>query len=57
TLFFLLRLWGLLVFAYPNGTYTLGSIPLLAVLLIAGWFGVRKRVADVHSTAPGVEKR
>ncbi len=24
----------------------------LAVLLIAGWFGVRKRVHEIHSTAP-----
>ena len=54
---FLLSVLVLMAFDYPNGTYTIGSIPLLAVLLIAGWFGVRKRVADVHSTAPGVEKR
>ncbi len=40
---------------YPNGTYTIGSIPLSAVLLVAGWFGVRKRVHAVHSTAPGAQ--
>ncbi|HGY5652758.1 TPA: hypothetical protein ACNU5L_005306, partial [Raoultella ornithinolytica] len=38
-----------------NGTYTIGSIPLIAVLLVAGWFGVRKRVHAIHSTAPGVQ--
>jgi L-asparagine permease len=56
TLLFLLSVLVLMAFDYPNGTYTIGSIPLLAVLLVAGWFGVRKRVAAIHSTAPGVEK-
>jgi len=42
----------LMAFDYPNGTLTIGSIPLLVVLLVAGWFGVRKRVAVIHSTAP-----
>ena len=42
----------LMAFDYPNGTYTIATIPLLAVLLIAGWFGVRKRVNEIHSTAP-----
>ncbi len=44
-----------MAFDYPNGTYTIGSIPLIAVLLVAGWFGVRKRVHAVHSTAPGAQ--
>ena len=46
----------LMAFDYPNGTYTIGSIPLLAVLLVAGWFGVRKRVHEIHSTAPTLRK-
>lgn len=46
-----------MAFDYPNGTYTIGSIPLIAVLLVAGWFGVRKRVQAIHSTAPGIEKQ
>jgi L-asparagine permease len=33
-----------MAFDYPNGTYTIASIPLIAVVLILGWFGVRKRV-------------
>jgi hypothetical protein len=40
------------VWTTRNGTYTIATIPLLAVLLIAGWFGVRKRVHEIHSTAP-----
>ena len=52
TLLFLLSVLVLMAFDYPNGTFTIGSIPLIAVLLIAGWFGVRKRVNEVHATAP-----
>lgn len=52
TLLFLFSVLVLMAFDYPNGTYTIGSIPLLAVLLVAGWFGVRKRVHEIHSTAP-----
>ncbi|VFS60419.1 L-asparagine permease [Raoultella planticola] len=55
TLLFLLSVLVLMAFDYPNGTYTIGSIPLIAVLLVAGWFGVRKRVHAVHSTAPGAQ--
>ncbi|MDP1109183.1 amino acid permease, partial [Klebsiella pneumoniae] len=42
----------LMAFDNQNGTYTIGSIPLLEVLLVAGWFGVRKRVHEIHITAP-----
>lgn len=52
TLLFLFSVLVLMAFDYPNGTYTIATIPLLAVLLIAGWFGVRKRVQEIHSTAP-----
>ena len=52
TLLFLFSVLVLMAFDYPNGTYTIATIPLLAVLLVAGWFGVRKRVHAVHSTAP-----
>ncbi len=44
TLLFLLSVLVLMAFDYPNGTYTIASIPLIAVLLVLGWFGVRKRV-------------
>ena len=56
TLLFLFSVLVLMAFDYPNGTYTIGSIPLLAVLLVAGWFGVRKRVHEIHSTAPTLRK-
>lgn len=41
-----------MAFDYPNGTYTIASLPLIAILLVAGWFGVRRRVAEIHRTAP-----
>ncbi|MNG54580.1 Aromatic amino acid transport protein AroP [compost metagenome] len=52
TLLFLSGVLVLMAFDYPDGTYTIASIPLLAVLLVAGWFGVRERVKEVHRTAP-----
>ena len=52
TLLFLFSVLVLMAFDYPNGTLTIGSIPLLVILLVVGWFGVRKRVAAIHSTAP-----
>jgi len=44
TLLFLASVLVLMAFDYPNGTYTIASIPLIAVILVLGWFGVRKRV-------------
>ena len=44
TLLFLVSVLVLMAFDYPNGTYTIASIPLLAVMLVIGWFAVRKRV-------------
>lgn len=52
TTVFLLSVLVLMAFDYPNGTYTIASLPLIAILLVAGWFGVRKRVAEIHRTAP-----
>ncbi|HHA2250305.1 TPA: amino acid permease, partial [Enterobacter ludwigii] len=52
TLLFLSGVLVLMAFDYPDGTYTIASIPLLAVLLVAGWFSVRERVNEVHRTAP-----
>lgn len=52
TLLFLLSVLVLMAFDYPNGTYTIASLPLIAILLVAGWFGVRRRVAEIHRTAP-----
>ncbi|MFP1591307.1 hypothetical protein ACLB1M_12520 [Escherichia coli] len=45
-----------MAFDYPNGTYTIAALPIIGYLLVIGWFGVRKRVAEIHSTAPVVEE-
>lgn len=45
-----------MAFDYPNGTYTIAALPIIGILLVIGWFGVRKRVAEIHSTAPVVEE-
>jgi L-asparagine permease len=50
TLLFLFSVLVLMAFDYPNGTYTIASIPLIAVLLVLGWFGVRKRVHAIAET-------
>ncbi|MBP2167815.1 L-asparagine permease [Erwinia toletana] len=50
TLLFLASVLVLMAFDYPNGTYTIASIPLIAVALILGWFGVRKRVNAIAAT-------
>lgn len=47
TLLFLATVLVLMAFDYPNGTYTIASITLIAALLVIGWFGVRKRVREV----------
>ncbi|RPE02233.1 L-asparagine permease [Candidatus Pantoea deserta] len=50
TLLFLLSVLVLMAFDYPNGTYTIAAIPVLAVILVLGWFGVRKRVHAIAQT-------
>ncbi len=50
TLLFLLSVLVLMAFDYPNGTYTIAAIPMLAVILVLGWFGVRKRVYAIAQT-------
>lgn len=50
TLLFLFSVLVLMAFDYPNGTYTIASIPLIAVVLVLGWFGVRKRVNAIAQT-------
>lgn len=47
TLLFLASVLVLMAFDYPNGTYTIASTPLIAVLLVLGWFGARKRVHEI----------
>ena len=38
-----------MAFDYPNGTYTVATIPVLIILLVLGWIGLRKRAAEVHA--------
>ncbi|MBJ3816539.1 L-asparagine permease [Shimwellia pseudoproteus] len=52
TLLFLLLVLVLMAFDYPNGTWTIVSIPLIALLLVLGWFGVRKRVSHLSRDTP-----
>ncbi|MNL75015.1 hypothetical protein D3C87_2007450 [compost metagenome] len=47
TLAFLLAVVVMMAFDYPNGTWTIATIPVLAVLLVLGWFGLRKRAQEV----------
>ncbi len=47
TLVFLAAVVVLMAFDYPEGTWTVAAIPLLIVLLVWGWFGVRKRVKQI----------
>ncbi|AEW44678.1 L-asparagine permease [Serratia symbiotica str. 'Cinara cedri'] len=48
TLAFLLMVIIMMTFDYPNGTYTIIAIPLLAIILILGWFSLRKRMEQVQ---------
>lgn len=50
TLLFLASVLVLMAFDYPNGTYTIAAIPLIALVLVVGWFGVRKRAYAIAET-------
>ncbi|MDA6078016.1 hypothetical protein O0544_22600 [Edwardsiella anguillarum] len=43
TLAFLLGVVALMACDYPNGTWTVATLPLLALLLALGWRGLRRR--------------
>ncbi|HKN02630.1 MAG TPA: amino acid permease, partial [Buttiauxella sp.] len=49
TLLFLFSVLVLMSLDYPNGTYTIASIPLIALVLVLGWFGARKRVREIEN--------
>ncbi len=51
TLGFLLGVLVLMAFDYPDGTYTIAAIPLVAIALAVGWF-VMKRSALISPTIP-----
>lgn len=48
TLLFLFSVLLLMACDYPNGTYTVISIPFIALFLTIGWFIVRKRVKKLQ---------
>ncbi|MDP9651259.1 L-asparagine permease [Paraburkholderia caledonica] len=56
TLLFLLGVLVLMAFDYPNGTWTVASIPVLAVLLVIGWkmTSARARRAVLPPTIPSI---
>jgi L-asparagine permease len=47
TLFFLVGVLVMMAFDYPNGTFTIATVPVVAILLIVGWFSLRKRASEV----------
>nr|WP_186367527.1 L-asparagine permease [Yersinia aldovae] len=47
TLFFLAGVLVMMAFDYPNGTWTIATVPLVAILLVIGWFSLRKRASEV----------
>lgn len=47
TLIFLLGVLVLMAFDYPNGTFTISTLPFIILFLVLGWFGVRKRVNEL----------
>lgn len=49
TLCFLFGVLVMMAFDYPNGTWTIATVPVIIVLLIAGWFSLRKRASEVAS--------
>ncbi len=48
TLLFLLGVVVLMAFDYPNGTWTIASTPVLAILLMVGWYGLKKHRAAAN---------
>ncbi|CAB3785238.1 L-asparagine permease [Paraburkholderia caffeinilytica] len=55
TLAFLIGVLVLMAFDYPNGTWTVASIPVVALILVAGWYGVRRRASTLmRPTIPSV---
>ncbi len=48
TLSFLVSVLIMMAFDYPIGTVTIASIPVLAIILIIGWFGLRQRTHKIQ---------
>jgi L-asparagine permease len=52
TLGFLAAVLVLMLFDFPVGTYTVGSLVIIIPALIAGWYAVRGRVNELARTHP-----
>lgn len=48
TLLFLAGVLLMMAFDYPNGSWTIASTPVLAILLIAGWYGLKRHRASTR---------
>ncbi|ACS86806.1 L-asparagine permease [Musicola paradisiaca] len=48
SLAFLAGVLVLMALDYPNGTWTIATVPVLAILLILGWFGLRKQKEEAN---------
>lgn len=55
-LLFLLSVFVLMAFDYSNGIYIIAALSIIGILLVIGWFGVRKRVVEIYSIALVVEE-
>lgn len=51
TLLFLLSVLILMAFDYPNGTFTIASLPVIILFLVFGWFSARKGVEKLSIKA------
>jgi L-asparagine permease len=49
TLGFLASVLVLMAFDYPNGTFTISTIPIIILLLVLGWYGLRNRAKEVQA--------
>jgi L-asparagine permease len=50
---FLFGVLVLIAFDYPVGTFTIASIPVIAILLVIGWLVWRDRIADIAEARTG----
>ncbi|WP_457913436.1 L-asparagine permease [Candidatus Gillettellia adelgis] len=57
TLAFLLSVVIMMALDYPNGTWTIATVPILAMLLVLGWCGLRKHTRAVKQEQKNHEAR
>lgn len=57
TLAFLLGVLVLMAFDYPNGTYTVATLPIIGILMAVGWAGLRKRAHEINAEKQAHEEQ